>query len=195
MSNAHMRMPALHHVRQGAEPRTGHARQNNGPFFFLRQHAHTLQGLDMSTSPVKSRKRVGALVVRCEGLTLIEVMLALAIVAVGLTTIIAALSRCLSVIAQSRAYETSRHLLTRVEVEEPLLLKEKIEPGTESGSFSGNYYGYRWTREVELVGRKEDGLFRIRTRVYWTERGQENFDEVMTYLYAPEEVEGGSFQR
>lgn len=122
-------------------------------------------------------------------------MLALAIVAVGLTAIIAATSRCLSVIAQSRAYETSRHLLARVEVEKPLLLKEKIEPGSDSGTFSGDYYGYRWTRDVEVVGRKEDGLFLVRTRVYWSERGKENYDEVLTYLYAPEETEGGSFQQ
>ncbi len=129
------------------------------------------------------------------GLTLIEVMLALAIVAVGLTGIIAALSRCLSVIAQSRAYQTSRHLLARVEVEEPLLLKEKIEPGTERGSFSGDYYGYHWTRDIERVGRKEDGLYLVRTRVYWSERGKEAFDEVVTYFYAPEEKEGGEFTR
>lgn len=129
------------------------------------------------------------------GLTLIEVMLALAIVAVGLTALIAAAARCVSVIAQSRAYETSRHLLAQVEVEHPLLLKEKIKPGRESGSFSGEYYGYRWTRDVELVGREKDGLFRVSTRVYWSERGREAFDEVETYLYAPEEVEGGSFTR
>lgn len=133
--------------------------------------------------------------VRRHGLTLIEVMLALAIVAVGLTAIIAATSRCLSVIAQSRAYETSRHLLARVEVEQPIWLKEKIEPGSESGTFTGDHYGYRWTRDIEIVGRKEDGLFLVRTRVYWSERGRESFDEVQTYLYAPEEKEGGEFTR
>jgi hypothetical protein len=122
-------------------------------------------------------------------------MLALAIVAVGLTAIIAATSRCLSVIAQSRAYETSRHLLARVEVEEPLLLKEKIEPGSENGTFTGDYYGYRWTRDIERVGRKEDGLYLVRTRVYWSERGREAFDEVQTYLYAPEEEKGGEFTK
>lgn len=129
------------------------------------------------------------------GLTLIEVMLALAIVAIGLTALIAAAARCVSVIAQSRAYETSRHLLAQVEAEHPLLLKEKINPGSESGSFSGEYYGYRWTRDTEIIGREKDGLFLVRTRVYWSERGREAFDEVETYLYAPEEVEGGSFTR
>lgn len=129
------------------------------------------------------------------GLTLIEVLLALTIVAVGLTAIIAAISRCLSVIAQSRAYETSRHLLARVEVEEPLMLKEKIEPSSESGTFTGDYYGYRWTRDIETVGRKEDGLYLVRTRVYWSERGREAFDEVQTYVYAPEEEKGGEFSR
>lgn len=132
---------------------------------------------------------------RCGGLTLIEVLLAITIVTVGLTAIIAAASRCISVISRSRVYETTRLLLSRVEVEQPLQLEEEIKPGTQSGRFPPPYSDYHWTREIETVGRKEDGLFLIRTRVYWSERGREAYDEVLTYLYAPQAVQGGEFTR
>lgn len=126
------------------------------------------------------------------GLTLVEVMLALMVLGIGLTALIAAASRCLAVVRQSRSYETSRNLVNRVELEHPLQLEEKIEEGSDGGDFGFDYSGYRWSREIKLVGRKEDGLFEVRTRVMWSERGQESFDEVVTYLYAPEEEEGGT---
>lgn len=134
----------------------------------------------------ESRKRR-----RKAGLTLVEVMLAIMILAIGLTALIAAASRCLSVVRQSKTYETTRNLLTRVDLEEPLQLKEEIREESETGSFQ-EFPGYRWTREIKSVGNEEDGLYEVTTRVYWSERGRESFDEVVTYLYAPEETEGGT---
>lgn len=119
-------------------------------------------------------------------------MLALMILGIGLTALIAAASRCLAVVRQSRNYETSRNLINRVEVERPLQLEEEIVEGTDGGDFGGDYGGYTWFREIKVVGEEEDGLFEVRTRVSWSDRGQESFDEVMTYLYAPEEKEGGT---
>ncbi len=138
------------------------------------------------------RSEVGGCVTRRAGLTLVEVMLALAVLAIGLTALISAASRCLSVVRQSRSYATSRNLLTRVELEKPLVLEEEIQAGSDSGGFGFDFPGYRWTREIEVVGKDEEGLFLVRTRVYWSERSQEFFDEVITYLYKPEEEEGGT---
>ncbi|MFH0954391.1 MAG: prepilin-type N-terminal cleavage/methylation domain-containing protein [Verrucomicrobiota bacterium] len=126
------------------------------------------------------------------GLTLVEVMLALAILGVGLSVLIATASKCLSVIRQSRNYETARHLIGRVELEHPLQLEEKIEEGTEEGSFTGNYPGYRWSRAITLIGKEEDGLYSVLTRVLWSERGLSVGEQVETYLYKPEEKEGGT---
>ena len=127
-----------------------------------------------------------------EGLTLIEVMMALMILGIGLSVLISTASRCLAVVKQSRSYETARNLLGRVELEEPLQLKEKIEPGSEGGSFRDDYNGYRWSRDIEVVGNEDDGLFKVTSRVYWSDRGGESIDEVVTYLYFPEEKKGGS---
>lgn len=119
--------------------------------------------------------------------------MALAILGIGLSVLIASASKCLAVIRQSKNYETARHLLALVEVEEPLLLKEKIEAGSEDGQFSGDYYNYTWTRTIEIVGDEEDGLFSVATRVSWSERGAKPFEEVVEYLYAPEDAKKGSW--
>lgn len=127
------------------------------------------------------------------GLTLVEVMLALAILGIGLGALIATASKCLSVVHQSKNYETARHLIGLVEVENPLQLEEKIQTGAETGSFQGGYNGYSWSRTIEqATDDEEDGLFRVTTRVSWSERGQSAFEEVSTYLYAPEPEEGGT---
>jgi prepilin-type N-terminal cleavage/methylation domain-containing protein len=125
------------------------------------------------------------------GLTLIEVMLAITILGMGLTVLIASASRCLSVVRQAKNYETARHLLGRVEVEKPLQLEEKIEAGSEDGDFTDEP-GYQWTRQIEIVGKEEDGLFSVHTSVSWSDSGKKKSEEVMTYLYRPEEKKGGT---
>jgi prepilin-type N-terminal cleavage/methylation domain-containing protein len=125
------------------------------------------------------------------GLTLIEVMLALTILGMGLTVLIATTSRCLGVVRQAKNYETARHLLGRVELEHPLQLEEKIEAGSDSGDFSGEP-GFQWTRDIEVVGKEEDGLFSVLTRIAWSDSGRKKSEEVITYLYRPEEKEGGT---
>lgn len=124
-------------------------------------------------------------------LTLIEVMLAITILGIGLTVLIATTSRCLGVVRKAKNFETARHLLARVELEHPLQLEEKIEAGSEDGRFTGED-GFQWTREIEVVGEEEDGLFSVRTRVSWSEVGRQSSEEVMTYLYRPEEKKGGT---
>jgi prepilin-type N-terminal cleavage/methylation domain-containing protein len=128
------------------------------------------------------------------GLTLVEVLIALAILGIGLFVLIATASKCLAVARQAKNYEKARHLLGRVELEEPLD-PEEIEEGTDSGGFEGEDSDYRWVREIRLIGEEEDGLYEITTRVTWSERGKQAFEDVVTYLYVPEEKRGGVFER
>lgn len=132
---------------------------------------------------------------RRAGLTLIEVMLALTILGLGLSALIASVYRCLGIVRQARTYQTARYLLARVELENPLQLEEEIEEGEETGDFEGGPAGYRWTRTIESVGNKEDRLFQVKTRVSWSERGKTSFEEVLTFLYVPQQQTGGSFIR
>jgi prepilin-type N-terminal cleavage/methylation domain-containing protein len=132
---------------------------------------------------------------RRAGLTLIEVMLALAILGLGLSALIATVSRCIGVVRQAKNFQTARHLLARAELENPLQLEEEIEEGSEEGGFEGGPYDYRWSRTVERLGREEDGLFTVTLRVSWSDRGHSAFEEIVTCVYAPEVKEGGSFER
>ncbi|MBP7828946.1 MAG: prepilin-type N-terminal cleavage/methylation domain-containing protein [Kiritimatiellae bacterium] len=139
---------------------------------------------------MKRRKTSGR---RRAGLTLIEVMLALAILGLGLSALIATVARCLGVVRQARNFQTARHLLARAELENPLQLEEEIEEGSEEGGFDGGPYDYRWSRVIERLGREEDGLFTVTLRVSRSEKGRASSEEVVTCLYAPEVKEGGSF--
>lgn len=133
---------------------------------------------------------------RKRGLTLVEVLLALAILGIGLFVLITAASRCLSVARQAKQYEIARRLMARVNLEEPLQLKEEITEDTESGTFGYDYPGYTWNRKIEqaLEDDDESGLFKVTTWVSWTDARGVGFEKVVSYLYAPEVVEGGSFE-
>jgi prepilin-type N-terminal cleavage/methylation domain-containing protein len=124
------------------------------------------------------------------GLTLVEVLLALVILGIGLSGLIATASKCLSVAKKARNYETARELLARVDIEKPIQLEKKIEDAEGSGSFDAPYQGYAWKREIELVGLEEDCLYRVNTRVSWAEHGQNAWEELVTYVYAPGEKKG-----
>jgi prepilin-type N-terminal cleavage/methylation domain-containing protein len=133
---------------------------------------------------------------RCAGLTLIEVMLALVILGVGLTGLVMSTSRCLAVARKARNYENARRLLGQIELTDPLFADD-IEAGEDSDTFDHPNDDYKWVRKIEQIGEEgddEEGLWKISMSVLWSERGKQNREEVVYYLYAPESVEGGSFE-
>lgn len=119
-------------------------------------------------------------------------LLALVILGIGLVVLISSASRCIAVVRKVRNFETSRELLARVELENPIQLEERIEDANKSGSFSGEYGAYRWQREVERVGNEDDGLYLVKTGIHWAERGKDIAEVAVTYIYAPEQVKKGS---
>ncbi len=119
------------------------------------------------------------------GLTLIEVLIALVIITVGVSSLMAAMSSCLGVVRTARNREVARGLVRRVNVENPIDRK-KITETTDSGDFE-DVDGFTWWREILLVDEEErPGLFLVTTRVQWAERGRDTFEEITTYNYAPE---------
>lgn len=118
------------------------------------------------------------------GMTLIEVLIALVILTVGVTSMMVAMARCLSVVRTARNRETARALIRQVDIENPID-KTTIEESSDSGDFE-DYPSYGWSREVEMVDPEmRPGLFFIKTRVYWAERGRETHEEIQGYKYAP----------
>lgn len=119
------------------------------------------------------------------GLTLIEVLIALVIITVGISSLMGAMSSCLGVVRTARNREVARGLVRRVNVENPIDRK-KITETTDSGDFE-DVDGFTWWREILLVDEEErPGLFLVTTRVQWAERGRDTFEEITTYNYAPE---------
>ena len=120
------------------------------------------------------------------GFTLIEVMLAVAILGIGLLTLVTGAARCLSVIKRAQYFEEARHLIGMLELVEPIDM-EDIQEGTESGRFSGYYSGFRWERAIQLVSEDEEyPLFSVTTRIRWTVENVQKAEEVTTLLHAPE---------
>jgi prepilin-type N-terminal cleavage/methylation domain-containing protein len=118
------------------------------------------------------------------GLTLIEVLIALVILSVGVSSMMLAMSRCLSVVRTARNRNVAHSLLWLMDVERPID-KESIEEISESGDFE-DAEGYNWYREVVMVDEEyRPGLFLVVTRIEWSRRGRNAFEEVVEYKYAP----------
>lgn len=131
---------------------------------------------------------------RRAGLSLVEVMMAILILGIGISSLVMATSRCLAVVRKAKNFEIARRLMGEVELTDPLIPGE-IEAGEDSGNFDPPYNEWRWTRTVEEdENDEESGLFKVTMRVYWSEKGRETYEEVLTYLYSPEDKGGGAVE-
>ena len=118
-------------------------------------------------------------------MTLIEVMLASAILALGLTMLLTAASRCLGVMRRSAEYQEAQWALRLAMLEHPIAFAEDIREQDVAGE---EYEGYVFTREIE--DEDEDGLYVVRHRVTWGSDKRPKFEELLEYVYQePEEEE------
>jgi len=118
------------------------------------------------------------------GLTLIEVLIALVILSVGVSSMMVAMSRCRSGVRTARNREVARGLILRVDVENPIESIDMTEM-SDSGDFE-DVEGYEWFRDIiEVDEEQRPGLFLVSTRVQWSERGRNAFEEITVYKYAP----------
>ena len=118
------------------------------------------------------------------GLTLIEVLIALVILTVGVSSIMVAMTRCLATVRTARNRDVARNLIRQVEIENPIE-EQTIDELSESGSFADNDT-FTWSREILMVNQEtRPGLFLVTTRVQWSEHGKDSFEEIITYKYAP----------
>jgi prepilin-type N-terminal cleavage/methylation domain-containing protein len=136
---------------------------------------------DSRNSIIKNRKF-------SRGLTLIEVMLAVVILGIGSGILLLATARCIAIVSKSQRYSTAQRLILQVAAEHPLT-RSAIRPGTESGRFDDAEADYRWEREItEPDEENRKGLYAVRTRVSWSGRGRDSFEEVtVLHFIRPEE--------
>jgi prepilin-type N-terminal cleavage/methylation domain-containing protein len=124
------------------------------------------------------------------GFTLIEVLVATLLLAVGMTSMLVAASRCLQVMKRASLYQETQWTLNRGELDFPMLPTEEVEDWDVSGETYEN--GLLFSRTVEPWSEEEeDGLFVVTSRVTWSTRGRELYEEVIRYVYVPEAIEEG----
>ncbi|MBU4200203.1 MAG: hypothetical protein KKG09_07525 [Verrucomicrobia bacterium] len=116
------------------------------------------------------------------GFTLVEAVLALAILSIGVFVLIECTAKCLAVIRMSRQYQTARMILDQGELEYPLIWTNEVDKNTVAPVTYPN--GYTFSRELALVD-GEECLYVVKTRVAWSAIGQASFEEVASYLYSP----------
>jgi hypothetical protein len=119
------------------------------------------------------------------GLTLIEVLLAAAILAAGLTALLTGASRCLAVMKRSQQYQTAQWSLNLGELENPLVITNEVDDMAVSPVTFDN--GYTYSRDVDEEDTEdEDHLYVVRSRVTWAKGGRDFTEEVVRYAYVPE---------
>lgn len=125
-----------------------------------------------------------------QGLTLIEVLLAVSILGFGLTVMLTAISRCLAVFKLAKDYHIAQGVRSEGELENPLVLV-KQDPDAEPDDFEVSPERYReeytFSRTTEDPfddGENEDGrLVIVKTLVEWGGGGRNNSEEVAQYIY------------
>ncbi len=126
------------------------------------------------------------------GMTLIEVLAALAILGIGLAVLIQSVARCLAVVHTTRNYETARYLLQRLDLEHPLGVNEPIAIGMQDGRFDPPNDDFAWSREITAIGFEDEPLFEVKTRIAWSNTGgHESAQETTTIVFKPEYAQNG----
>lgn len=115
------------------------------------------------------------------GFMLLEVILAVALLAITMFAIIDSLGRCVAAAKSVQSYSVSEILIANKSFE------FRTERGgdifDQEGTFN-DYPGYSWSRRLE--GTDIEGLWKQTIAVYWHERGNVVSDSVVEYRYLPE---------
>jgi prepilin-type N-terminal cleavage/methylation domain-containing protein len=114
------------------------------------------------------------------GFTLVEVVLALAILGAGVFGLIAAASRCLAVARSARDYEVARRTLDLGDLDHPLMAH--LDPKNVEVGPTEYPDGFKYSREIEEVPDQDD-LFIVHTMVRSSREKRKATLDVMQYYY------------
>jgi len=117
------------------------------------------------------------------GFTLLEVLLAVAILTTGLVIVFQGFSTGLRA-ASFAQKETTAALLAQTLITE-IEMEEGVTLGTEEGEFEEDFAGYRWRTDVTESDEAVSGLYEVRIAVLWIDAGRER-ELTVTKLVAQE---------
>jgi prepilin-type N-terminal cleavage/methylation domain-containing protein len=120
------------------------------------------------------------------GLTLIEVLLAAALLGLGLASLLGGLSNCLAVMKASREYQQAQWVIGLGELTYPIREVEEIDE-LEVDPDSDLAEGFTFARTVDEKelesGQEDDGLYILRTRVAWGSGDAGESEELVSYVW------------
>jgi Tfp pilus assembly protein PilV len=115
------------------------------------------------------------------GFLLLEVLLAIFLLALSVFVLIEGLSRCVAIARSVQNYSISDMLLANKSYE--FRTERPTDILDQQGTFD-DYPGYAWSRTFENTDM--EGLWRQVITVYWYERGRQTSDSVVEYRYIPD---------
>ena len=115
------------------------------------------------------------------GFMLMEVLLAMVIVAIGLPVLIESLSRCLAAARAVQTYSLVQMLLANKSYE--FRVEQAQNYDDQDGRFD-DYPGYSWQRTLEST--ETTDLWRQTLTIYWREHNRLVSESVSEYRYLPE---------
>lgn len=132
---------------------------------------------------------------KTRGFTLIEVVVAMAILGIGLTVIIELFSGGLRLLRTSTEYSKAVNY-ARVKMEE-IAVKQTMQEGSEEGEFDNTYRWQVETRRVDLIPGEHGPefnppveLFQVKVNILWKSGIRERATSLETYrTIKPEEYE------
>jgi len=114
------------------------------------------------------------------GYILLEVVIAVAVVAVALGVLIESLGRCLAAAHSVQNYAMAETLLANKSAE--FRTELAADTGDQEGDFE-EYPLFHWSRKLE--GSDTEKLWKQTITITWTERGQPSTDSAVEYRYLP----------
>lgn len=115
------------------------------------------------------------------GFMLLEVILAVSLLAISMFALIESLNRCLAAARAVQNYSTSEILLANKSFE--FRTERPTDIIDQEGVFE-DYPTFSWTRKLEETD--NEGLWKQTITVYWYERGKLASDSVVEYRYMPQ---------
>ena len=126
------------------------------------------------------------------GLTLVEVLIAVAILSVGAAVLLTATSRCLAVVRAARDYYAARHVMDLVDIEHPILaVKVNGQDQILNATLDNLDYpnGFTASRSIARSETYKDLLI-VNTRVYRRAGSTNRGEQATSFLYFTNEVAG-----
>ncbi|MEI7436422.1 MAG: prepilin-type N-terminal cleavage/methylation domain-containing protein [bacterium] len=126
------------------------------------------------------------------GLTLVEVLIAVAILSVGSAVLLTATSRCLAVVRASRDYYAARHVMDLVDIEHPILaVKVNGQDQILNATLDNLEYpnGFTASRSIARSETYKDLLI-VNTHVYRSTGSSKRGEQATSFLYFTNEVSG-----